>query len=1049
MAFFADLHIHSKYSRATSKHSDLEHTASRAREKGITVVGTGDFTHPAWREELEEKLEPAEPGLFKLREELRKDLPETPGSVETRPVRFMLQVEISTIYKKGEQTRKIHHLLYAPDFEAVDRIIEQLARIGNLSADGRPILGLDSRDLLEITLEAGEECVLIPAHIWTPWFSLFGSRSGFDRLEDCYGDLSRHIFSLETGLSSDPPMNWRLSSLDDYTLVSNSDAHSPRKMGREACLFDTALNYHAMMEALRTGEKYLGTVEFYPEEGKYHLDGHRDCEVRLSPGQTRNLGGTCPECGKELTVGVLHRVHDLADRDPDQPPAQASPYRSLIPLVEILSEIEDVGPNTKTVNRLYRDLVSTIGSELYILQQAPLDQIDGFGRPMITEAIRRLRNDEVIKQAGFDGEYGTIRLFSEDEVLQGDSAGLLFEDLPDSDGEAEKSPIPETNVLNKDSSSRTRARSESDEPDRIHAETEETILGRLDADQRRAARSTGNPVLIVAGPGSGKTRTLTHRIAHLIDSQTAEPGACLAITFTRRAAGEMTDRLAKFLPQQAERVTVRTFHGLCYRLLREFHREAGLPEDLQVATVEQSLAILTEALGITRTEARTRIRQFRTTPAGERSPELKRDRRTYRRALTEQSLIDFRGLIERTVQVLKDSPTVRRTLQDRFRWISVDEFQDVDPLQYRLIRLLAPPGSNLCVIGDPDQSIYGFRGADVSCFTRFEKDYPTTDRIELTRTYRSVPTISRAALQMIEPDSLVGNRRLEPVRQGDVPNRLQECPTGPAEAEFVVKSIERMIGGTSFFSFDSRRVGSNGGEPLSFSDIGVLYRTRAQAEPLAEAFDRSGIPYRKHSHRPLHEHPTVQFLLERMTSGADDASPEERFDRAVEAWREDNEATDETHRITEALRREIRSLEGDVEALQSELALGLDVDLWDPRAQGVSLLTLHASKGLEFRVVFVVGCEDGFLPFRKESDGTVDRAEERRLLFVGMTRAEDQLILSYANRRKRHGTVRQRDPSPFLNAIDDTLIEKASSTEEWSGPRSSKPEASSTQLDLL
>lgn len=313
MPFYADLHVHSKYSRATSKDADLEGMAVWAQRKGIAVVGTGDFTHPAWFAELQEKLEPAEPGLFRLRPEIERAVEErVPGSCR-RPVRFMLEVEISTIYKKGERTRKIHHLIYAPDLDTASRFRDRLAHIGNIESDGRPILGLDSRDLLEVTLESGPDAYLVPAHIWTPWFAVLGSKSGFDAVEECYGDLADHIFAVETGLSSDPPMNWRVGSLDRYRLVSNSDAHSPPKLGREACVFDTELDYFRMRRALETGEGYGGTVEFFPEEGKYHLDGHRSCGVRLTPVETRTLDGVCPQCGKPVTVGVLSRVDDLAE----------------------------------------------------------------------------------------------------------------------------------------------------------------------------------------------------------------------------------------------------------------------------------------------------------------------------------------------------------------------------------------------------------------------------------------------------------------------------------------------------------------------------------------------------------------------------------------------------------------------------------------------------------------------------------------------------------------------------------------------------------------
>jgi uncharacterized protein (TIGR00375 family) len=357
MRFYADLHVHSKYSRATSKHADLEHLAYWAAKKGIALVGTGDFTHPAWIAEIRKKLVPAEPGLFRLRPEIEAAIQkELPPACRTSPVRFMLEVEISTIYKKGEKTRKVHHLIYVPDLDAADRLITSLSRIGNLKSDGRPILGLDSRDLLETTLQSDPASYLVPAHIWTPWVAAMGSRSGFDSIAECYGDLADHIFAVETGLSSDPSMNWRVSSLDRYRLVSNSDAHSPIKLGREATAFSTELDYFAVKRALETGEGFTGTVEFFPDEGKYHLDGHRKCEVCLEPEETRRGDGRCPKCGEPLTIGVLHRVNDLADRRPldVRPPAKAGEVTHLVPLHEVLAEIVGTSPKSKRVERCYQ-----------------------------------------------------------------------------------------------------------------------------------------------------------------------------------------------------------------------------------------------------------------------------------------------------------------------------------------------------------------------------------------------------------------------------------------------------------------------------------------------------------------------------------------------------------------------------------------------------------------------------------------------------------------------------------------------------------------------
>ncbi|MFF5209248.1 endonuclease Q family protein [Streptosporangium sp. NPDC000396] len=432
MRFHADLHIHSKYSRACSKDSDLEHLTWWARRKGITVVGTGDFTHPLWFDQLREKLLPSEsePGLFRLREELDRDIVRMlPSSVASSRVRFMLSVEISTIYSRGGRTRKLHHLVYMPDFDAAAAFNRRLGQLGNLSSDGRPILNIDSRDLLEITLDSGDGAYLVPAHVWTPWFGVFGSKSGFDTIEECYGDLADRIFALETGLSSDPAMNWRVSGLDRYRLVSHSDAHSPPMLGRETTMFETDVDYFAVLRALQTGAGHAGTVEFFPEEGKYHVDGHRRCGVRMEPQETRKHDGICPVCGKPLTVGVLSRVEELADRPEGVRPDGAAGFRNLVPLPEIMSEVLDTGPKSKKVLGEIDKLIAALGPELAILETVPIGDIAARS-PLLGEAIDRLRRGEVIRDPGYDGEYGVIRFFEPGELKRASEATTptLFED---------------------------------------------------------------------------------------------------------------------------------------------------------------------------------------------------------------------------------------------------------------------------------------------------------------------------------------------------------------------------------------------------------------------------------------------------------------------------------------------------------------------------------------------------------------------------------------------------------------------------------------------
>ena len=412
MRFIADLHVHSHYSRATSKDMSPETIGKWAQLKGITVMGTGDFTHPGWLKELDEKFEPAGNGLFALKKECQDG--DIPGSCKA-DVYFILSSEISCIYSKGGKTRKIHSVILVPDFESAARLNLALSKIGNLNADGRPILGLDAKDLLKITLDAAPEAMYIPAHAWTPHFSVFGAASGFDSLEECYEELAPRIHAIETGLSSDPPMNWRLSALDRITLVSNSDAHSAAKIGREANVFDTQISFASMMSAIKTRTGFLGTIEFFPEEGKYHYDGHRDCGVSLSPQETIRHNYLCPVCGKKLTVGVMHRVEKLADRGHGFKPQGSPSFQSVIPLQEIIAEGLKVGVNTKKVNELYFSLLEKLGNEFTILMDVPLDDVERAGSPLIREAVSRMRSGNVRIAPGYDGEYGKVRIFKEAE----------------------------------------------------------------------------------------------------------------------------------------------------------------------------------------------------------------------------------------------------------------------------------------------------------------------------------------------------------------------------------------------------------------------------------------------------------------------------------------------------------------------------------------------------------------------------------------------------------------------------------------------------------
>jgi DNA helicase-2/ATP-dependent DNA helicase PcrA len=1030
MPFYADLHIHSKFSRACSQDLDVPGIARSAKWHGVTVVGTGDFTHPAWFEELQASLVPAEPGLFRLREDLERAVDGRLPPSCRGPVRFLLSVEISTIYKRAERTRKVHHLLYMPDLDAAAACTTRLLRIGNLASDGRPILGLDSRDLLEITLESGDGAYLVPAHAWTPWFSPLGSKSGFDAVEDCYADLAGQVFALETGLSADPAMCWRVSSLDRYRLVSNSDAHSPGTLAREATVFDTELDYHAIRRALETGDGFEGTVEFFPEEGKYHVDGHRRCGVRLEPAESRRLGDRCPVCGKPLTVGVLHRVEELADRPEGSRPPGAAGFRNLIQLPQLVGEVLGVGPKSKGVTATVAAMVERLGPELEILERVPVEAIARAAPPLVAEAVDRVRRGAVIREPGYDGEYGVLRVFAPEELRAPSAAATLFEAPP-----APAAPPPGSPAM---------APSPAAEPAPGPAPaarlpvpaTPASVLDGLDPEQRAAASAAPGPLLIVAGPGTGKTRTLTHRLAHLVTAHDVAAEHCLAITFTRRACAELQERLHALVPEQAPGMLVTTFHGLGLRILREQHEAVGLGPGFRVADEAEAVEILREQLGCGEREARRLLPQLarRKRARAARWPDLDPDPSEvaaplarYDAALRKLDLVDLDDLLVLPVMLLAGDDALAARYRDRHRLVAVDEYQDVDELQYRLLRLLTTPDGNLCAIGDPDQAIYGFRGSNVGFFLRFGEDFPAARTVRLTRNYRSSPAIVAGALQAIAPATLVRDRVLAAVAVKDPPASItvHTAANELAEAEFVVATIDRLLGGASFLSLDSGRADGGAELALSFADVAVLYRTDAQAGPLAEALGRAGMPFQKRSHDRLLQRPAVRALVRALRDQGASVAGRSLATRLAAAEAATALPEPDARGAVELLAPLAGRCGDDLGRFLAELALGEEVDTWDPRADRVSLLTLHAAKGLEFPVVFLTGCEDGLLPLRW--GGAVDpaqEAEERRLFFVGMTRARSHLFLSHARRRAWRGTVRDAMPSPFLTDIEEVLLDR-------------------------
>lgn len=1105
MTFIADLHIHSAYSRATSKQLNLEHLNKWAQLKGVQVVATGDFCHPKWLEELQNKLVPAEEGLYQLKPEYSQATQgQVPGCCAA-PVRFILSTEISNIYKKGGKVRKNHNVVLAPSFACAQKIQERLARIGNIASDGRPILGLDAKNLLEIVLEADPLAALIPAHIWTPWFSVLGANSGFDSIEECFEDLTPYIFALETGLSSDPPMNWRLSMLDNYTLVSNSDAHSPEKLAREANIFHCELSYPAMMQALHTGDPNLfgGTIEFFPAEGKYHLDGHRKCGVCLTPEETVAHKEICPVCGKKLTLGVSYRVEQLADRPPGGQHHRILPYYSMVTLPEILAEVYQVGPASKTVNRQMEVLLTKLGPELSILRQHSLADIEKIGGALLAEGIRRVRIGQLTISAGFDGEYGSIHLFSEQERADIGAQTTLF-DVPVSPSDyAVPKPEP-VRIMERPFTENVQV----PERPKTGAEMRSTDIQSLNEHQLAAIRTVDCNLLIVAGPGTGKTQTLTQRIAGLVRDHGVDPSQVLAVTFTNKAAAEMQRRLATWLDRAvANRLAIKTFHSLGAAILKAECAAIGYEANFSILDEADKFSVLQR---VRPESSQADLLNFADQIAALKAqlvvpdqvlddPELAHSYRSYQELLRQCQAFDFDDLILQPAHLLRLRPDLLEKYRRQFRWISVDEYQDINDAQYQLLRLLSTPQTNLCAIGDPDQAIYGFRGASSQFFLNFEHDFAPARTIFLERNYRSNTAIVSASGQVIEKNPNRTQTRLWSEIVDPTKLEIVRVPTEKSEAETVVHRIENLVGATSFFSIDSGRTGYGTDSDYSFKDIAVLVRLKAQVPALAEALIRSGIPFQSNAETPFWDQPKVRALLSYLQvmqnphadsallrilstplNGIDGKSMQVLRDQqnreqlslwqtlaaALAHGRLSASAADagqklillithlrdylHHHDLAETIAQVLTDTGLETAPASAEkraehwlkvitlaqhwqlnlseflekIALHTETDYYDETAERVTLLTLHAAKGLEFPVVFICGCEDSLLPFLLKDDSERQIEEERRLFYVGMTRAREKLLLLHADSRFLYGKTRTNRPSRFLADIEAALKEQ-------------------------
>ncbi|HIJ89675.1 MAG: UvrD-helicase domain-containing protein [Desulfobulbaceae bacterium] len=1092
MRYIADLHIHSPFSRATSKAGNLQGLAAWAMVKGIHLLGTGDFTHPGWFSQLKEQLVPAEPGFFKLKNEtIPQALPQV--TPEALPIRFLLTAEISSIYKRHGAVRKVHNLLYVPDFASAERINSVLAGIGNIESDGRPILGLDSRDLLEILLENAPEGFLVPAHIWTPWFSLFGSRSGFDTIEECYGDLSPHVFALETGLSSDPDMNRLIPALDRFALISNSDCHSPSKLGREANIFNTGFNFFDLRQALKNPltDAFSATIEFYPEEGKYHCDGHRNCGVCIEPIETRKLGAICPACHKPLTVGVLHRVMELAERtEPYYPPGSPGVH-SLIPLPEVLGEILGAGPATKGVMALYSKVVARFGSEFNLLINTPVDEINLMS-PVLGEAVTRIRAGNVIRTPGYDGEFGVIRVFAEGEREELAGQISLFS------GKKTKSPSKKKDRTPLPLEKKPSPSADKPQPPR-----------KPNPEQLAAIACKAETILVAAGPGTGKTFTLVARIEHLLTAENARPEEMVAITFTNRAAREMQTRLDRDLGAAAQAIFVGTFHAYCLSLLREENPDfIVIGEDDRDLYLRKMLPDLSPAEHhILKKQLTSYVEQINrgTLPTDTALPGLLQ---RYLASFMPNRAIDLDLLIPWCVERLRDDPAFAITnrakaslIRERARvaHLFVDEFQDLNHPQYQLVLLLGEQ-ARIFAIGDPNQAIYGFRGSDLTLFQRFrEREGVTT--LSLIRNYRSAPAIIDGASALIRRNRQSGDTQLLPESTGTALIEWHRPANAQAEAEFIVRRIEEGLGGISSLSLPT---GRNGDQPRSFADFAVLYRLSQMAEPIAEALHRKGIPFQLVGATPFYLKPALKAACHFLLASVADASLHEHLlliadlpgvgeatisllekelplrcpdfhgealslhlpAGAAKSIRDMGETLKKfrnaaeqglAHPLAEVMPElgidpqspeaqrllHLANAFGDnLQAFCEHLRQNAQATIYDERAEAVALMTMHGAKGLEFPVVFLAGLEEEILPCTIANRDS-DVEEERRLLYVAMTRAQESLILSAAASRTIFNRTNNQRVSRFIQEIPAALL---SETEQ---PLVKRRKADSRQLQLF
>jgi superfamily I DNA/RNA helicase len=887
-------------------------------------------------------------------------------------------------------------------------------------------------------------------------------------------------------------------------------------------------------------QHFLGTFEFYPEEGKYHLDGHRKCGVRSWPQESKKNSCNCPVCGKPLTLGVLYRVEELADRDQGEKPEKNKPFYSIVPLVEILSEIYRVGPQSKKVLKSYEAVLRAFGPEFDILQNISIDKIEHAGIPLLGEAVKKMRNRKIDIFPGFDGEFGQVRIFNEAEREKKQAQKHLFISPLLSENKKERASqdiIPIKTGQQKEKESNTNSCLQSPKTVKKIADLED-----LNEQQKRAVKHEGSPLLIVAGPGTGKTLTLTHKIAHFILKKGVPADNILAVTFTNKASQEMKERLALLLGEKGSLPFVATFHTLCFHILK------GLKNKSQYTIIneEDRNHLINEAVSLTKEsglETPLPIKTFiemivsakqkilepsdnLTEVAREYQCEAETLRRvysTYQNILSAQGVYDYEDLIFKVVKLFETGKNICRKYQELYKHIFVDEYQDLNQGQYRIIRALAPQDKDIFVIGDPDQSIYGFRGSDVKYFKKFIEDYPEAEVINLTRNYRSTETILEASYHVIRDQHVsVSGSRIYSEINGKKTISVLKHETEKSEAVAVGKIIEKMIGGVGMYSIDFGKVDDfTMNREMSFSDFAVLYRTGYQGKIFAKTFENAGIPYQMvsrenaYSRKGLKELLSYLKILSGFGSYADlerivlltgsgigiktynifkkwcfqnkftlqealvntgrfpirgmNTSNQLKIESIVNQFNECKKGMGEMQVVEQLhyLRKKIKQVDQAITSNRvteeafleicrlaaryknrtgdffTTLSLQTDTDIYEFESEKVALMTMHAAKGLEFTVIFIVGCENGYIPYHRPDKKTQDIDEEKRLFYVAMTRAREHLYFTHVNKRRIYGRVVERELSPFVEGIENILM-----SYETSKPKKKKKDNEKKQIQL-